>query len=105
MVKATALAAGPLFVFGIIMSYFAINYFGFGPASYAALFGGMLLGIALAVLLVVTLLGPIALFLEGLIAKIAARIRLPRLRVNKKKAPVKSTSSEPEETIFIGIND
>lgn len=105
MVKATALAAGPLFIFGIIMSYFAINYFGFGPASFAALFGGMLLGVALAVLLVVTLLGPTALLVEGLITKIAARIRLPRLRLNKKKAPVKSTSSEPEETIFIGIND
>ncbi|NCA97341.1 MAG: hypothetical protein EOM77_04080 [Bacteroidia bacterium] len=105
MVKATALAAGPLFIFGIIMSYFAINYFGFGPASFAALFGGMLLGVALAVLLVVTLLGPTALLVEGLITKIAARIRLPRLRLNKKKAPAKSTSSEPEETIFIGIND
>ncbi len=105
MVKATALAAGPLFVFGIIMSYFAINYFGFGPVSFAALFGGMLLGVALSVLLVVTLLGPLALFLEGVIAKIVARVRVPRIRRSKKKGPVKSTSSEPEETIFIGIND
>ncbi|MFA5421289.1 MAG: hypothetical protein WC344_00640 [Bacilli bacterium] len=104
MIKATALAAGPLFIFGIIMSYFAINYFGFGPASFAALFGGMLLGVALSVLLIATLLGPTALFLETLISKIVARIRLPRPRLSKKKI-VKSTSSEPEETVFIGIND
>lgn len=105
MVKATALAAGSLFIFGIIMSYVAINYFGFGPASFAALFGGTLLGIALSLLLIVTLLGPVALLLEGLIGKIMARISLPRLRRNKKKVQPKSTSSEPEETIFIGIND
>ena len=86
------------------MSYFAINYFGFGPASFAALFGGMLLGVALSVLLIATLLGPTALFLETLISKIVARIRLPRPRLSKKKI-VKSTSSEPEETVFIGIND
>jgi hypothetical protein len=99
------LAAGPLFIFGIIMSYFAINYFGFGPASFAALFGGMLLGVALSVVLVVTLLGPASLFFESLIAKLVARIRLPRIGRSKKKVVAKSTSSEPEETIFIGIND
>ena len=105
MIKATALGAGPLFVFGIIASYFAINYFGFGPANFAVLFGGMLLGVALSVLLIVTLLGPSALFFEELIGKIVARIRVPRLRKSKKRAAPKSTSSEPEETIFIGIND
>ncbi len=105
MVIATALGAGPLFVFAIIMSYFAINYFGFGPASFAALFGGMLLGVALSVLLLATLLGPSALFFEELIGKIVTRIRVPRLRKSKKRVAPKSTSSEPEETIFIGIND
>ena len=105
MIKATALGAGPLFVFGIIASYFAINYFGFGPANFAVLFGGMLLGVALSVLLIVTLLGPSALFFEELIGKIVARIRVPRLRKSKKRVVPKSTSSEPEETIFIGIND
>lgn len=105
MIRATSLAAGPLFIFGIIMSYFAINYFGFGPASFAALFGGMLLGVALSVVLVVTLLGPASLFFESLIAKLVARIRLPRIGRSKKKVVAKSTSSEPEETIFIGIND
>ena len=105
MIKAASLAAGPLFVFGIIMSYFAINYFGFGPASFAALFGGMLLGIALSVLLVTVVFGPVALFFENVISKIIARISIPRVRTSKKKKPTKSTSGEPEETIFIGIND
>ncbi|NMV82024.1 MAG: hypothetical protein GX816_00540, partial [Erysipelotrichia bacterium] len=105
MIKATSLAAGPLFIFGIIMSYFAINYFGFGPASFAALFGGMLLGVALSVVLIATLLGPASLFFESLIAKLVARIRLPRISRSKKKVVTKSTSSEPEETVFIGIND
>ncbi|MFA5442354.1 MAG: hypothetical protein WC286_00530 [Bacilli bacterium] len=105
MIRATALAAGPLFVFGIIMSYFAINYFGFGPSSFAALFGGALLGVALSVLLIVTILGPAALFFEEIIGKLVARVRVPRIRKNKKRTAPKSTSSEPEETIFIGIND
>jgi len=105
MIKATALAAGPLFVFTIIMSYFAINYFGFGPASFAPLFGGLLLGVVLATLLITALLGPISAFIEGIIAKIRARIRLPKIRRSKTKVVAKSTSGEPEETIFIGIND
>jgi len=109
MVKGTALAASSIFMVMIVASYLAINFFGFGHKNFAAIFAGMLLSVVLSTLLITTLSGPIS----ELFAKLFKNVRLPDFKKFKKarkqkiklQNQAKPKSSEPEETIFIGIND
>lgn len=105
MLRSVALSAGPLFIYAIMMSYLAINYFGFGPFTFGVIFAGNLLGVALNTLLVVTLLGPSSMMFEKGLTALKDKISLPEREKTKKRTPRKTTSGEPEETIFIGIND
>ncbi len=105
MVKATSLAAAPLFITSIVLAYIAINYFAFAK-GVSIIFAGMLLGVVLAALLITTLLGP----LSNTFRKWLKKIKLPTIKINKaKKQRIKlqnkPKTSEPEETVFIGIND
>lgn len=105
MVKALAISAIPLLYFVLIAVYIAINYFGFGLASYAYLFGSSLVGIILGAVYVLILMGPIG----SLFEKLFSKIKLPQFKRSEKKAKIKlqnkPKTSEPQETIFIGIND
>ena len=104
-IKALAVSATPMLYFVLIAVYAAINYFGFGLATYAYLFASALVGIVLGVIYVLALCSPIAAFFEKLFSK----IKLPKFKRNEKKARIKlqnkPKTSEPQETIFIGIND
>lgn len=105
MVKALGKSASPMLVFMLITIYIAINYFGFGLSQTAYLFASALIGEIVAVVVLLTILGP----LSGGIEKLLSKIHLPKLKIFEKKekdnTPKKRNSSEPEETIFIGIND
>lgn len=105
MVKATSLAAQPLFITCIVLAYIAINYFAFGQ-GVSIIFAGMLIAVVLSALLITSLLGPTS----RLFHKWLKKIKLPTFKVNRaKKQRIKlqnkPKSSEPEETVFIGIND
>ena len=104
MVKAIGKSASALFVFMLVSMYVIINFFGFGVDNTAILFASALIGDIVGVIALVTLLGPLASVLE----KAFSKIHLPKIKwfhKEKAKQPVKRNSSEPEETIFIGIND
>lgn len=104
-IKALAKSAVPMLVFSLISVYIVINYFGFGLTQTAFLFGGALFGELAGIAGILVLEGPFARILENLFSKIS----LPKIkafeRKEKNNAPQKRNSSEPEETIFIGIND
>ena len=105
MVKAISLAASGIIVIAILAIYILINYFGFGLASTAYMFAGMLVGVVVGLISVLTLMGPLA---QGL-DKLFSKIRLPKFTKKEKKPRIKlheqPKTSEPEERIFIGIND
>lgn len=104
MVKALGKSASALFVFMLVSIYIIINYFGFGVDNTAILFASAIIGDIIAVLALVVVLGPLASALE----KAFSKIHLPKIKWFHKEKPkqqVKRNSSEPEETIFIGIND
>ena len=105
MVKAIGKSASALFVFMLICMYVVINFFGFGVDNTAILFASVLIGDVVGVIALVVLMGPLASVLE----KAFSKIHLPKIKwfakKEKAKQPVKRNSSEPEETIFIGIND
>lgn len=104
MVKAIGKSASALFLFMLVSMYVIINFFGFGVDNTAILFASALIGNIVGVIALVTLLGPLASVLE----KAFSKIHLPKIKwfhKEKAKQPLKRNSSEPEETIFIGIND
>lgn len=104
MVKSIALAAGPTFIFTALVGYLVINFFGFGPHSFAVLFAANLLGVVISTILIIVILGPLSIFFDGLIIKFKARPRKPKVEKKSHKEH-KQKSNEPEEAIFIGIND
>ena len=104
MKKSMGLAATPIIVSFIIALYFGVNYFGFMINSVSYVFLLALLGVAISTAAVLILFGPLA----QLLFKWFSRIQFAKPKANKKAkarpARVKK-SAEPEEAIFIGIND
>ena len=105
MVKALGKSASAMFAFMLINVYIIINFFGFGVDNTALLFASAMIGEVIAVIALLCIAGPLAMAIEGLLSK----IKLPKIKWfskdNKPKQVTRRNSSEPEETIFIGIND
>ena len=105
MVKAIGKSASAMFAFMLINLYIVINFFGFGVENTALLFASAMIGEVVAVIALLCVAGPLANGIEKLFSK----IHLPKIKWfskdNKPKQVTRRNSSEPEETIFIGIND
>ena len=104
--QAASREAGNVFLFALLCLYVAVVCL-FGPRIYATAYIGMIIGLALAVMAIMTLLAPTG----AALGKKFAAIQLGRPgKVKKKKKSggqllKKKASAEPEESIFIGIND
>lgn len=105
MQKALSLSASGIIIIAILSIYLVINYFGFGLASTAYMFAASLVGLVVGLIAVLTVMGP----LGSLLDKAFSKIRLPKFQKREKKQRIKlheqPKTSEPEERIFIGIND
>lgn len=101
--RAASLSALPIFSFALVGGYLAINFFGFGPVELTIMFGGVILGTILGVIAIMVLMGPLAAVFDKLFSK----VKLPKFRrkSENKQRSLKPKTSEPQETIFIGIND
>ena len=100
--KAMGMAFTPVLASAVIGLYLLIDFFGFGVASASYLYLTAIFGGLLALGLVAVLYVPAANLLYKLFSNVNFNIK-PREKKNKKVATKKS--AEPEEAIFIGIND
>lgn len=96
------------FLFALVSAILFITYIAFGPFAYQPTFLSVVLGIAFAVALTLTALP----FLSGKLAGVLPQISFSGIRRKKRKAQKqggqllkKNKTGEPEESIFIGIND
>ena len=103
MVKATALASTPMTIAFIMALYLGVNFFGFMFTSVSYIFLAVILGVAIATGVTLVCFGPLA----QVFFKAFHGVKLIKPKAKKKKArPVRvNKSAEPEEAIFIGIND
>jgi len=109
--EANSRQAGNVLVLFLILAYVAIAFFAFGPTQYATAFLAAILGIAFSLAMVLALVPDCAILFAKGFSKI--RIGKPSLKKLTKKAEPKKggqlmkkkASAEPEEAIFIGIND
>lgn len=101
--RALGIAMTPVFATIVLGAYLFVNFFGFGPTVTSYLFLACLIGSIIAVALVIYAYIPLSNVFYQWFSKINFE---PKPRKNKKgNAPVKKKSAEPEEAIFIGIND
>ena len=102
MVRAIGISSTPITIAFIFALYLGVNFFGFMFTSVSYVFLLMILGVSVATVITLTLMGPCA----QVLFKWLSKINLPKPERKKKKAPVRvKKSAEPEEAIFIGIND
>ena len=101
--RALGIAMTPVFATIVLGSYLFVNFFGFGPGIISYLYLACLIGVIIAASLVIYAYIP----LSNILYKAFSNINFePKIRKGKKaNAPVKKKSAEPEEAIFIGIND
>lgn len=106
MEKATSYSFGAVLIANIVAVLITINYAGIGPRGALDIFGTAALGVIIATVLIPFLLGPSSQLFYKWFKKL--NIKAPELKKKKKTKKnknVKKNSSEPEEAIFIGIND
>lgn len=103
--KATALASMPMIIAFVIVLYLGVNYFAFTVDLMSWVFLLVLIGAVVSIGAALYLFAPTA----NLLFKAFSRVgeNLPKKPSKKKKTrPARVTkSAEPEEAIFIGIND
>ena len=107
MRKATSVAFEPILIFTILVCYIGINFFGFGPNATSLIFITLTIAIILAAIVIVNQFGPSAHFIYSKFHRIEEGTLTPRKskKKNKKIQSATHRSSEPEEAVFIGIND
>ena len=104
MKKALAISSTPMTIVFIIALYLGVNFFGFMVSSVSWVFLLAILGVSIATALALIAYAPVAHFFYVQFSKV--HIARPQLGKKKKARPVRVKKSvEPEEAIFIGIND
>ena len=100
-IKATSYSYTPVTIFAVVFVFVCVNFFGFGPNFTALPFVALILACMITLIVCPIVIAPLSNLLYGLFARV--NIKKP----TKKKAKVRKVtkSAEPEEAIFIGIND
>ena len=101
---AASRSAGTLILLSLNLAYVALVFFAFGPSEFAYPYLNVLLGVFFAIALSLCVYPLVSKSLAALFSKI--RIK-PRAKKKKKVGGqlMKKKGAEPEEAIFIGIND
>ena len=104
MKRAMGISSTPIVISYIMALYLGVNFFGFMINSVSWVFLIVVLGVSIATAVVLILFGPLAQILFGWFAKVS--IARPKANKKAKARPTRvKKSAEPEEAIFIGIND
>lgn len=103
-IKSLGIALTPVLASAVLGIYLLINFFGFGVIASSYVYLIAIIGSLITLGFIVVLYMPIANLIYALLKKISIE-RKPRERKNKKSNKPVKKSAEPEEAIFIGIND
>lgn len=106
LTRANSLGAGPYLFFVLNLFYIGVLLFGIGPFAYSNVFLSLIIGCLFGTGLMLSCLTPCSIF----IAKYLSKIKIKPIKRKKKKNSggnlmKKKKGAEPEEAIFIGIND
>lgn len=102
--KANGESAGDLVVYSLLAAGVFIAYWGFVPSVWSYVFLGSFLGFVFAMVLTLVLIQPLVSWIENLLSKVHLNFH-PFKKDGGASGQIKKKSSEPEEAVFIGIND
>jgi hypothetical protein len=106
LLDANRQAAGDLVLYSLIASVAFIIFAGILPSIWRLDSLGALLGFVIALVLVLSIMAPIALELDKLLSQIHLSFKpIHKDTPNNFGGPTRKKGAEPEEAIFIGIND
>ena len=109
LLQANSQIAGDIIVFSLLTIGMALPFIGIAPTIDKVIFLGIALAVLLALVMVLTIVSASAVHLSLGVASLRRSVRdswNSRTRgKNGKNAVQKKKSSEPEEAVFIGIND
>lgn len=100
-IRAVSLSYSALTIFAIVAVFVCVNFFGFGSNFTALPFISLIVTMLLALVVNPIVIAPLSNLLYGLFS----RVNIKRPTLKKKKVRKVNKSAEPEEAIFIGIND
>lgn len=95
--------AGSFLLLLVASAYGAIAFFGFGPREFMMIYLALVMGLAFLAAYDFSLLDPVSVLLAKLFGKISFK-PIRRKKAKKGNLPHKK-NGEPEEAVFIGIND
>ena len=101
MVNATKFSCTPMIIFFGIVAILFMILLGFGPQATQFIYMNMLFGLLIGGIATVCVFGPLA----QVFYKLFSRVKIDRPTKKAKKTKTIHKSAEPEEAIFIGIND
>lgn len=101
--RAFAMAYAPILVTTVLGVYCLINFFGFAPSVMSNAYMMMFIGVIISLGIIQVLAVPMCNWLFNLFSKVSVN-KKPKENKKAKNKPIKK-SAEPEEAIFIGIND
>ena len=99
--KALGIGFTAVSVISIVAVYLFVNFFGFGPSVNSFIYLACIIAAVVALWLVLYTFMP----LSNLLLKLFSKVNFEFKPRKKKKANITKKSAEPEEAIFIGIND
>lgn len=110
LIRGNGECAGDLLTFALLASAVMLSFLAIGPSSYRLIFVGAIFGTALASIYALTLITPLSLFFSKLFIKVRDSVRASRKKGagskgNNSGDALRKKGGEPEEAIFIGIND
>jgi len=100
LTTASSQASEDVMIYAFLSAFAFIWFMGFLPGTWKSIFLGCVVGLVILTIVVLTLLSPLSLSLAHGLSKVNINFR-PK----KKELGATKRSSEPEEAIFIGIND
>ena len=111
LIRANSEAAGDLVTFAILSFGIALSFLAFAPSGYRFIFLGGAIGLLLSLFVVLTVLTPLSTLFSKWLSMAKASIEESRKKKNASSKPNAGNTpstrrrKEPEEAIFIGIND
>ena len=105
MTEATSFSMTEISIFGGLSLLLSLIFLGFGPSATTLDYLMVMMSISLSLCFMVTLFGPIAQLLYSYLSPVENRRRKKGKKKNRNIVSATHRSKEPEEAIFIGIND
>ena len=103
--EAVGISFNEILAIGAIMVYIAVNFAAFGPNAPSLIYVILIVASLFSLIIMLNLFVPVAQKIYQFVSPVENRKHKKKRKANKNVVSATHKSSEPEEAVFIGIND